>query len=61
MSKQIVSESETIVSEFSPASADAAQSVKTSAEKINLLDLNRQQMRDLFVSMGRSRSVPIRS
>ncbi|MGQ5288838.1 bifunctional tRNA (adenosine(37)-C2)-methyltransferase TrmG/ribosomal RNA large subunit methyltransferase RlmN [Pectobacterium actinidiae] len=44
--------SEQTVSEFSPASADASQSVKASAEKINLLDLNRQQMRDLFISMG---------
>ncbi|MBE5214003.1 MULTISPECIES: bifunctional tRNA (adenosine(37)-C2)-methyltransferase TrmG/ribosomal RNA large subunit methyltransferase RlmN [Pectobacterium] len=44
--------SEQTVSEFSPASADVSQSVKVSAEKINLLDLNRQQMRDLFMSMG---------
>ncbi|VTP65942.1 Uncharacterised protein [Serratia rubidaea] len=40
------------------------QSVKTeqpAAAKINLLDLNRQQMREFFASLGRNRSAPTRS
>ncbi|WP_409306553.1 bifunctional tRNA (adenosine(37)-C2)-methyltransferase TrmG/ribosomal RNA large subunit methyltransferase RlmN [Pectobacterium sp. B1J-3] len=48
----VQNESEQSVSECSPVSGVISQPTKINAEKINLLDLNRQQMREFFASLG---------
>ncbi|QLK62173.1 bifunctional tRNA (adenosine(37)-C2)-methyltransferase TrmG/ribosomal RNA large subunit methyltransferase RlmN [Enterobacteriaceae bacterium Kacie_13] len=43
---------EQIVSETFPISAEEVKTVAPAAAKINLLDLNRKQMREFFINMG---------
>ena len=44
--------SEPILSENNAVSAEAVNTVVPAAAKINLLDLNRKQMREFFINMG---------
>lgn len=52
--------SEHTVSENNSLITPSVNVEQPAAAKINLLDLNRQQMREFFAEMGENRSAPIR-
>ncbi|CAK8740599.1 hypothetical protein SODG_004071 [Sodalis praecaptivus] len=52
--------SEQMVSERSPVAVMSASPAPAAQQKLNLLDMNRQQLREFFSSLGRNLFAPIR-
>lgn len=59
--QRVTTRPEKIMSELVNTSEVVIPAVPNKNGKINLLDLNRQQMREFFKEMGENRFVPIRS